>query len=373
MDKLYSFPCEEERDKDSFESGVELIYNRMLDDTSKIIFANRVLYSLTGDWRYMRKMLLETGVGLEFSNILQQYSQRPIYIYGAGIKGTRLVNIFPEKNWAGYIDKQKRGTCNGLPICSPDEFGVRNDAIILISNLVKPYLIKEELTARGIDEKNILILNEFDKAIGEGQYFDDECLEGVCDFRLYFVDVGCFDGADTKKYIEWCGDKNAPVMAFEADLKNFELCREALKCYNNVTVCNCGLSDKNETKKFKMMMSQSSKFSEDGDIEVEAKTLDSVMEEKRIGFIKMDVEGYEEKCLLGAKTIISEQHPVLAISIYHKRTDIWKLPQIILEMNPNYRFYLRHYTVGITDTVLYAIDESVLQKANEGKKVDRDR
>lgn len=74
----------------------------------------------------------------------------------------------------------------------------------------------------------------------------------------------------------------------------------------------------------------------------------------------MDVEGHEEKTLLGARKTIASQHPILAISIYHKREDIWNLPSIILDMYSGYRFYLRHYSVRTIETVLYAIDENKL-------------
>lgn len=47
--------------------------------------------------------------------------------------------------------------------------------------------------------------------------------------------------------------------------------------------------------------------------------------------------------------------PKLAISIYHKTGDIIDIPYYIHELNPQYRFYIRHYTVNECDTVLYVI------------------
>ena len=38
-----------------------------------------------------------------------------------------------------------------------------------------------------------------------------------------------------------------------------------------------------------------------------------------------------------------------------KKEDIFDIPEYILSLNPKYKLYLRHYTLGEWDTVLYAI------------------
>lgn len=58
----------------------------------------------------------------------------------------------------------------------------------------------------------------------------------------------------------------------------------------------------------------------------------------------MDIEGSELKALEGAKNTIQRNNPKLAISIYHKYEDIIELPLKILELEPEYKFYLRHYS-----------------------------
>lgn len=83
--------------------------------------------------------------------------------------------------------------------------------------------------------------------------------------------------------------------------------------------------------------------------------LDEVLINKRISFIKMDIEGSEFEALLGTENIIRTQKPKLAISIYHKDEDVWNLPLLLMQFNADYRFYLRHYSLCEYDTVLYAI------------------
>lgn len=69
----------------------------------------------------------------------------------------------------------------------------------------------------------------------------------------------------------------------------------------------------------------------------------------------MDIEGAELKALEGAENLIRNAHPKLAICVYHKNEDIDQIPRLLLEYYPEYRFYLRHYSVTKAETVLYAI------------------
>ncbi len=74
-----------------------------------------------------------------------------------------------------------------------------------------------------------------------------------------------------------------------------------------------------------------------------------------VDFIKMDIEGAEEQALSGAYNCIKKFKPKLAISLYHKPTDWFVLPERILSIEPGYRFYLDHYTIHREETVLYGI------------------
>ena len=69
----------------------------------------------------------------------------------------------------------------------------------------------------------------------------------------------------------------------------------------------------------------------------------------------MDVEGAELKALKGAEYLIRSLHPKMAICIYHKVVDLWTIPAFILECYADYKFYVRHYSYDMLDTVLYAV------------------
>ena len=69
----------------------------------------------------------------------------------------------------------------------------------------------------------------------------------------------------------------------------------------------------------------------------------------------MDIEGSEWEALHGAKQTILNNHPRLAISIYHSPQDYIRLVKYIHELNPAYRLFVRHHSSISYDTVLYAI------------------
>ena len=74
--------------------------------------------------------------------------------------------------------------------------------------------------------------------------------------------------------------------------------------------------------------------------DVEIITLDSFVRERNIqvGFIKVDIEGFEQEFLKGAKQTITEQKPAMLISIYHQASDFFEIKPMIESWNLGYRF-----------------------------------
>lgn len=89
------------------------------------------------------------------------------------------------------------------------------------------------------------------------------------------------------------------------------------------------------------------------DNSIDVVTIDSDVK-ARPDFIKMDIEGSEVEALEGAADLIRQYSPTLAICIYHKKDDFWKIPLLIHSINPNYkRFWIDHYQISYNETVLY--------------------
>jgi FkbM family methyltransferase len=85
---------------------------------------------------------------------------------------------------------------------------------------------------------------------------------------------------------------------------------------------------------------------------VQVRTIDSIIDDAPT-FIKMDIEGFELPALHGAEAAIRASHPKLALSAYHRPTDLLELPAYIDSIAPGYTLGLRHHTEDRWDTCLY--------------------
>jgi FkbM family methyltransferase len=73
----------------------------------------------------------------------------------------------------------------------------------------------------------------------------------------------------------------------------------------------------------------------------------------KIEFVKMDIEGSELSAIKGGAGSIRKFRPKLAISLYHKPSDIFEIPLYIAKEFPFYQMYIDHYTIHNEETVLY--------------------
>jgi len=69
-------------------------------------------------------------------------------------------------------------------------------------------------------------------------------------------------------------------------------------------------------------------------------TIDKLVAElklERVDYIKMDIEGAEQRALQGARETLAKYHPRMALAAYHVPSDPEKMPQLVRQAWPNYR------------------------------------
>jgi len=181
-----------------------------------------------------------------------------------------------------------------------------------------------------------------------GQYFED--FVNLQDGEV-FIDAGGYDGQTSREFIKHC-PKYKSIYIFEPSEKNLKLAKENLKKYKNINFIAKGLSNQKDTLKFDTESGSASSISENGTVTIEVDTLDNIVKEK-VSFIKMDIEGGESMAISGMKNHILNDHPKMAISVYHKVDDFWKIPEQILAIRDDYHIYMRHYTEGTDETVMF--------------------
>ena len=180
-----------------------------------------------------------------------------------------------------------------------------------------------------------------------------------------YVDCGAYTGDTITEFVNTVHKYNK-IFAFELDYNNFLNLKNNVAIYRDVECFNYGVWSKNEDLNYGIGSSDNEPDAgksiyktekSENNVVQKAKviSLDEVLGDENITFIKMDVEGAELEALNGARKIVVEQKPKLAISVYHKTSDFWQIPKLLKELNSEYRFMLRHYTKNnLLETVLYA-------------------
>ncbi|MBP3857027.1 MAG: FkbM family methyltransferase [Ruminiclostridium sp.] len=180
-----------------------------------------------------------------------------------------------------------------------------------------------------------------------------------------YVDLGAYNGDTVEEFLKYTGKKFKKIYALEPDRRSFSKLRRRLYYISAalLTAKNAAAWNTDTTLTFYNKAGRSSSLSAGNSgqtrgrgIETEAITVDTLLDGKPATLIKYDVEGSEREALLGSEQTIRKYKPRLIVSLYHRTGDLVELPLLINEINPEYRFYLRHHPyVPAWDTNLYCI------------------
>ena len=184
------------------------------------------------------------------------------------------------------------------------------------------------------------------------QYFDNDLI--TFSPENIFVDLGGYDGDTVEKYIEFGNCTYKKIYLFEPDENILKRAKNRLKKYSGIEYMQTGAYSKDGELRFSASGRTNGFFSEAGELVIPVRKLDSVVPEDP-SLIKMDIEGSEKDALMGAANTIRRVKPKLAIAAYHFANDLWRLVNVIREINPEYKFYLRHYSETGLESVIYAV------------------
>ncbi|WP_187626360.1 FkbM family methyltransferase [Selenomonas caprae] len=336
-------------------------YSKMQDDKSKQIYSDRLMYNITEDPSFMNKIIYEIDDYKHLLNVFEKHRHQKVIFFGAGWWSSipryalpKFFNVEPLLYVDNYLPAGSK--CLGIPVISFDELcnNYKNEFIIITAYGARKE-IYNQLMSNGFGDDNILILADIvDKPVYK-QYFDCPYFEH--EDNEVFIDAGVFDGMSAIRFAEWSNDKYDHIYGFEPNAASYSNCAKIYNTLKNTTLFNKGVWDKNTVLQFREN-GPGSKIIEDekaiGNDTISVASIDDELAGERVTFIKMDVEGAELKGLYGAEKTIRKWMPKLAISVYHKPTDLWEIPNIILSFNADYKFYMRHYFFNDCETILYA-------------------
>lgn len=269
-----------------------------------------------------------------------------------GTKGA-LENFFKSFDYWGTLDYK-----------NDDYNEIYNKAVVLHNNIDDFVWLYEKLGDYRSKKVLLAILSnwyrydfvnlESSRETNFSDYFDLDLVK--CQDEV-FVDLGSYIGDTVFDYLRIYGEESyKKIYCYEITPNIFALLKNNLVKYENIEFRRRAVSDKNEV----LYVSDNSAgpsantLAIEGEDEVASVTLDEDIEE-RITTLKMDIEGFEKKAIMGAKKHIASDKPKLLISVYHRNEDLFKIAQMIDEICPGYNFYLRNNGGGIYPTEITLI------------------
>jgi len=342
------------------------VYNNLGDELSKRIYENKLLYSLTEDYRFISNIVNLSFPVDEYNNLVRsKFKNSPVIIYGAGFVGLNFLQLCTDVNVRAFCDSEesKQGSlfCDHKVI-SPEELA--NDysdcavAIAVFDSFAEKEIITK-LERLGISKEKIVTIDDivpFRCDLRKAYFHPDIILPQQLQNEV-FIDGGCYDFRTSQRFKEYCKENYENIIAFEPNPKQYTICEERAGLIKNATVYPYALWDNKAKLEFDNTRSSSAHISSQSEstMKIKAVKLDDILNGEKATFIKMDVEGAELNALKGAELTIREYRPKLAISIYHKPEDIWEIPGYILSLYSDYRLFIRHYSLIFSETILYAI------------------
>lgn len=219
--------------------------------------------------------------------------------------------------------------------------------------------ISRKIVFRVIEEwgKDRYIHGQIDDIHYADQYFPKDLIK--LSNEEIFVDAGAYIGDTIDDFLKKTKYQFQKIYSFELNKDIYLNLEENIKKYDKnisqkIYLFNIGISNKNQNCSYNDFGAGSS-IDDKGHCDSEIARLDDILERNKVTFIKMDIEGSELDALKGAYDIINNWKPNLAISIYHKMEDLWKIPMYLNSLNLGYKIYIRHHTDYLTETVCYAI------------------
>ena len=334
------------------------VYQMLEDEESKFTWLNRLNYLISNDVQFMQNIVdrylpeIVAQVRKTLEDLLFRMSpDRNFVLFGAGNIGTAILHFVKnDKRFQGFCSNTKKkqisGYC-GYPVICPEELTSNRNLNVIVST-IDPESIEEILQIlqdRNFPQNQIFMLGD-NFGLDSGQYFGPAFI--TYEDKEVFVDAGSYDLLTAVHLRDHCKKVNK-VYAFEPDPQNYKNCihNKDKYLFPESQILPYGTWSEKNSLRFNAGNSTKCSVSDDGLDHINVTTIDETVDENdRVTFIKMDVEGAELESLKGAKQIICRDKPKLAICIYHKPEDMTEIPLYIKSLVPEYKVYVRHHSIA---------------------------
>lgn len=160
--------------------------------------------------------------------------------------------------------------------------------------------------------------------------------------RECYLDLGAYTGDTVERFLSTVHGRYERIVAVEPDQKNFNRLLKNTQGMERVFCHNCCVDEKSGVRLYAMDGGRKSHSLSQGGSLINAVSVDELIGEDRISYIKMDIEGMEAAALCGAAGTIRKNKPAMQIAAYHRSEDLFELPLLVQQICPGAKVFLRH-------------------------------
>lgn len=171
-----------------------------------------------------------------------------------------------------------------------------------------------------------------------------------------YIDMGAYNGDTVLEFAEITGGKYNKIFAVEPDSRNYRKLTKNTDEIERLHLFNAAAWNEDTLLTFADRSGRQSTLNPQTDVKMKQVTAlrgDTLTENAT--YIKMDVEGAEHQAILGAARSL-KNGAKLAAALYHRNEDMFDIPLLVHEINPELKLYVRHQLyIPAWETNLYCI------------------
>ena len=191
-------------------------------------------------------------------------------------------------------------------------------------------------------------------------FFNNDIIS-LSDNESYF-DGGAYKGEDIIRFLSATGGKYDQIIAVEPDIENFNTLKNVCANIPNIDLYRLGVWSSCKTLTFENGKGQQSMISErpgtKNTINIEVDTIDSIVRDRPLTLLKLNVRASEYMALKGAVKTVRKHRPRIICFLSVANDSLFSLPLLIHSIDSAYQFYLRCDYPMFFRVFLYAVNNA---------------
>lgn len=175
-----------------------------------------------------------------------------------------------------------------------------------------------------------------------------------------FLDIGAYTGGSINRFLKSSNYNVNKIIGIEPEEKNFNLLKDYVQRnkIKNIKLHKIGCWYKKDRLLFNAEDDKCCRLDKTASTYIEVDAIDNICgHNDNISILNLGISTAEVEIIQGARMTIERCLPKLVIFMGSAKEELYLIPKLINEINPNYKIYLRFQSSMASRLFLYAIPE----------------